>query len=123
MYCQHDYTCIHTEYFHFERFSIYSVNHYSDIIFAYSIMYLLYNHCSFKSNACQFIRAIVMSEIICTTIFCKKHIKIVFFEKKRIHFRITSEKSLSLCINHMHARCYMKRALAYYHCFRVVIVC
>ena len=39
-------------------------------------------NCLFETHIvqfCQFIRTIVMSEIICTTISCKKHTKSVFF--------------------------------------------
>ena len=38
-------------------------------------------------------------------------------------FALYPKKSLSLCINHIHARCYIKCALAHYHCFRVVTAC
>ena len=127
MYCQNNYRCTCTQYFYFERFSIHSMDRYHDMIFARSAMYLLCDHCSFESSACQFIRNYGLSCDVRTFLrrFCAPNIPKSYFYwnfwKKAMHFCITSEKKLvPMNINHTHARCYIKRALARRHCFGVV---
>jgi len=63
-----------------------------------------------------------MSNIICTTISCKKHTKSVFFLKLRDTFLRNIRKKACPCTSkhHAHTRCYMKRAFARRHCFGVV---
>ena len=94
---------------------LHCVDCYTDMIFAHLMMYLICYYYSFESNTYQFIWVIIARVRVSTTIFYKKHTKIVFFLKSDI-FLALHQKSLFLCINHTHAYCYIKRALARYYC-------